>query len=207
MGGRRTLNAQLTKPGDWLPGVVPLGERQAPSRSAHPRRKGGVRHRAAQVALGSHCEHSVSPQVATRFQLASKAASLGTTVPMKVLWVDAFANQPNPGPAQAVLLAMPEQAATRASRSDAGGQAVRPATLAATLAALAMPAAKPAVAASPSSPCRAVDPEPRYAAATGPKRHSKLRCRCKGRCQKAPWGPQAEVRWWLAAPAASVDGG
>ena len=148
-GGRRTLNAQLTKPGDWPPGVAPLGERQAPSRSAHPRRKGGVRHRAAQFAPGSHWEHRVSPQVATRFQLASKAASLGTAVPMTVLWAHAFASQPSPGPVQAVLLAIPEVLATLATRSGVGGQAAWPATPAAAWAAVATVAAKPAVAASP----------------------------------------------------------
>ena len=208
MGGRRTLNAQLTKPGDWPPGVVPLGERQAPSRSAHPRRKGGVRHRAAQVALGSHWEQRVSPQVATRFQLASKAASLGTAVPMTVLWVDAFASQPSPGPVQAVLLAMPEEPATLATRSGVGGQTVWPATPAAAWAALATPAAKPAVAASPSSPpCRVVDPEPRYAAAADPKPHSKLPLPMQGALQKGALGAQAKVRWWLAATAAAVEGG
>ena len=116
--------ADLAKPGDWPRGVALLGERQAPSRSTHPRRKGGVRHRAAQVAPVTHWEQRVNPKVDTRFQLASKAASLGTAVPVTVLWVGAFASQPSPGPAQAVLLAMPQEPATLATRSGAGGQAL-----------------------------------------------------------------------------------
>ena len=151
------------------------------------------------------------PQVATRFQMASKAASLGTVVPMTVLWVDASASQPSFGPPlvrQSVLLAMSEEPATLATRNDAGGQAVVwPATPAAAWAALAMPAAKPAVATSrSSSPCRAVDLEPHFTtAAAGPKPHPKLPLPTQGALPKGALGHH--VRWWLAAPATAVEGG
>ena len=131
----------------------------------------------------------MAPQVATRFQMASKAASLGTVVPMTVLWVDASASQPSFGPA--VLLAMSEEPATLAARNDVGAQAaVGPATPAAAWAALA----KPALAASRSSwPCRAVDPEPHFtAAAAGPKPHSKLPLPTQGALPKAPWGTKSD---------------
>ena len=127
---------------------------------------------------------------------------------MTLLLVDASASHHSPGPVQTALLAMPEEPATFAARSDVGGQAVWPATPAAAWASLATLAAKPAATATPpTAPCRVIDPEPRYAAAADPKPHSKLPLPMHGGVAKGALGPQAEVRWWFAAPAAAVEGG
>ena len=76
------LACQLTRPSDWPPGVAPEGERQVPAVVGHPRhRRGGPRHAPPRTAEGTTWGRRVTPRVAGRLELASKASSLGSHQP------------------------------------------------------------------------------------------------------------------------------
>ena len=76
-GGAHVLRAQITSPGDWPPGVAPVGDRAVPSLPSYPRhlhRRGGPRHQPARTVANTSWARRVPDCVAPALKLASKAA-------------------------------------------------------------------------------------------------------------------------------------